>query len=62
METLIFEESRSGRRAFAQAPGMELLDDPARLRRMGAAGRERALTVFGVDAHVDRMLEIYRGL
>ncbi len=40
----------------------KVLDDPALLRRMGAAGRDRAHRLFGVDVHVERMLEIYASL
>ncbi|HEX2022378.1 MAG TPA: glycosyltransferase family 4 protein [Candidatus Thermoplasmatota archaeon] len=37
-----------------------LLADPARRRRMGEAGRRRALASFTWDAVVDRTVEIYR--
>lgn len=46
---------------LAAATG-RLLDDPGLLRRMGAAGRERAHRLFGVEVHVERMLEIYGAL
>jgi len=47
--------------ALAGAVGT-LLDDVDRLRRMGAAGRDRAHRLFGVEVHVERMLEIYGAL
>ncbi len=37
----------------------ELLGDPARAARMGAAGRERAVTSFGWDAIAVRTREVY---
>jgi len=40
----------------------KVLDDAELLRRMGSAGRERAHRLFGVDVHVERMLEIYGAL
>lgn len=39
----------------------ELVDDPALRDRMGAAARERA-KAFATEAHVDRVLELYRDL
>jgi starch synthase len=40
----------------------ELLDDPDRARRMGAAGRERVLERFTWPAIADRTVELYRRL
>ena len=39
-----------------------LLADPERARRLGAAGRERALTEFSVERMVERTLAVYRAL
>jgi glycosyltransferase involved in cell wall biosynthesis len=39
-----------------------LLDDPPLRQRMGSAGRQRAETMFGVEAHGERVLEAYRGI
>ncbi len=36
-----------------------LADDPARRRAMGASGRRRAIEVFGLERHRDRVQEIY---
>jgi glycosyltransferase involved in cell wall biosynthesis len=44
--------------AFAEQVA-RLLDDPALARRMGAAGRERALARFGIARHADEFLEEY---
>lgn len=38
----------------------EVLDDPAAAERMGAAGHERAATVFSWEAIADQTVEIYR--
>jgi len=35
------------------------LDDPARLRRMGAAAERRANVEFSLEAHVDRVESVY---
>jgi starch synthase len=37
-----------------------LLGDPGKARRMGVAGRERAVTEFGWDTIAQRVLELYR--
>ncbi|MEU5085559.1 glycogen synthase [Streptomyces sp. NPDC021356] len=37
----------------------ELIGDPARARRLGAAGRERAVTHFSWDRAAERTLEVY---
>lgn len=37
-----------------------LMDDPARRRRMGRAGRERVRKEFGIRAMVERTAEVYR--
>lgn len=47
--------------ALAEAIDM-LLRDPARCRRMGIAGRERAERLFDIETVVDKHLSIYRGL
>ena len=39
----------------------ELLADPARAARMGAAGRERVLTEFGWPAIAQQTVEVYSG-
>ena len=39
-----------------------LLADPERARRLGAAGRERALSEFSVERMVERTLAVYRAL
>ena len=50
------------RRAELWARELEpLIDDPEGRRRMGASGRARA-ALFSVPAHVNQMLEAYRGL
>lgn len=38
----------------------DLVADPDEARRMGAAGRARVETAFSWDAHVDRLVEVYR--
>jgi glycosyltransferase involved in cell wall biosynthesis len=40
----------------------ELLEDPGRARRMGAAGRERVARLYSTAAMVDRLVEVYRSL
>ncbi len=40
----------------------EVLADPARARRMGAAGRRRAVEHFSWPAIAQRTLEVYRSL
>jgi mannosyltransferase len=47
--------------AFADALET-LVEDPGRARRMGRAGRERAVNEFSLDAAGGRFLEIYREL
>jgi len=52
-------------RAFALALAArieELLDDPVRAARMGAAGRVRVLEKFTWDAIADQTVELYRSL
>jgi len=44
------EDHREAARAFEA-----LLDDPARRRAMGAAGRERAVTEFSYDVLAERL-------
>ncbi len=44
--------------AVAAAVG-ELLRDPDRRRRMGAAGRRRVEERFSLESHVDRIVEVY---
>ncbi|MBV9822097.1 MAG: glycosyltransferase, partial [Actinobacteria bacterium] len=39
-----------------------LLDDPARMRQMGLAGRERAVTEYGWDAIAARTVRLYESL
>jgi starch synthase len=39
-----------------------LLDDPARMREMGLAGRERAVTEYGWDAIAARTVRLYESL
>jgi glycosyltransferase involved in cell wall biosynthesis len=39
-----------------------LLDDPGLIDRLGAAGRARALQLFGVEAMVDGVVAVYRSL
>jgi glycosyltransferase involved in cell wall biosynthesis len=46
---------------LAEALGALTLD-PERRRAMGAAGRRRAVEVFGLERHCDRVQEIYDGL
>ena len=41
---------------------LALLADPARRQRMGAAGRERVRTLFGLDSFVTQMTDLYRAL
>jgi len=50
---------RGDARALAQAMG-SLLADPQRRRRMGLAGRERALRLFDWDRSAQQFEEIYR--
>jgi glycosyltransferase involved in cell wall biosynthesis len=38
---------------------IRLLDDPALSERFGKAGRQRAETLFGVEAHVTGVLKAY---
>jgi glycosyltransferase involved in cell wall biosynthesis len=45
--------------ALAQAIG-SLLEDPERRRRMGVAGRERALRLFDWDRTAEQLEEVYR--
>jgi glycosyltransferase involved in cell wall biosynthesis len=45
--------------ALAQAIG-SLLEDPERRRRMGIAGRERALRLFDWDRTAEQLEELYR--
>jgi starch synthase len=40
----------------------ELVHDPARARACGLAGRARALSTFGVAAHVERVCATYEAL
>jgi glycosyltransferase involved in cell wall biosynthesis len=47
--------------ALAQAIG-ELLDDPERRRRMGEAGRARALRLFDWDRTAEQLEELYRSI
>jgi glycosyltransferase involved in cell wall biosynthesis len=49
------------RTGFAQV-SHQLLEDPARRRRLGEAGRERILRDFSVEAMVRRYAELYRRL
>ncbi len=53
------EADPAGFEAGLAARTAELLSDPARAARMGAAGRERALTSFGWDAIAVRTREVY---
>jgi starch synthase len=46
---------------FADAVN-ELIEDPARARSMGVAGRERAVTQYGWDAIAARTVQLYRSL
>jgi starch synthase len=46
-------------RALAAAL-LDLLRDPAAADRMGRDGREIATSRFGIDAHVERFLGLYR--
>lgn len=46
-------------RGFVRAVA-DLLDDPLRLRRLGAAARERAMRCFDWQRHVDAYDELYR--
>ena len=39
-----------------------VLEDPERARRMGEAGRERAVEHFSWEAIADRTLEVYRSV
>jgi len=64
----LVEDQRSGllvpprdRAAFAAALS-RLLGDPDLSRRLGAAGRERAVSTFSADARLDRIEALYRGL
>jgi glycosyltransferase involved in cell wall biosynthesis len=41
---------------------VELLDSPERATAMGAAGRERAARLFGMDAYIDAHDRLYRRL
>jgi len=50
---------RGNSKALAQAIG-SLLADPQRRRRMGQAGRERALRLFDWDRTAEQFEEIYR--
>jgi glycosyltransferase involved in cell wall biosynthesis len=52
---------RGDANALAGAIG-ELLADPARRRRMGQAGRERALRLFDWDRSAEQFEQIYAGL
>ena len=47
--------------AFAEAVN-SVVGDPDRLRAMGLAGRERAVTQYGWDAIASRTVELYRSL
>lgn len=64
----VVEHGVTGTLVPPQSPGAlagavaALLDDEALRTAMGAAGRKRAHSLFGVDVHVDRILEIYRSL
>ena len=53
------EADPAGFEAGLAARTAELLADPARAARMGAAGRERAVTSFGWDAIAVRTREVY---
>ena len=64
----LVEDQRSGllvpprdRAAFAAALS-RLLGDPDLSRRLGAAGRERAVSTFSADARLDRIEALYRRL
>ena len=46
-------------RGFVRAV-TDLLDDPLRLRRLGATARERAMRCFDWQRHVDAYDELYR--
>jgi glycosyltransferase involved in cell wall biosynthesis len=54
---LIVPRGDSG--ALAQAIG-SLLEDPQRRRRMGVAGRERALRLFDWDRTAEQFEQLYR--
>jgi glycosyltransferase involved in cell wall biosynthesis len=47
--------------ALADALG-RLIGDPTRARMLGQAGRDRAASVFSVQAHAARLGEIYRAV
>ena len=40
----------------------ELVGDPGRARKLGLAGRRRAVEEFGWDAVAERTVELYRSL
>jgi glycosyltransferase involved in cell wall biosynthesis len=52
---------RGDAQALATAIG-GLLDDPERRRRMGLAGRERALRHFDWDRTAEQLEELYRSI
>ncbi len=53
------ETDTAGFEAGLAARTAELLSDPARARRMGVAGRERAVAEFGWEAIAQRTREVY---
>ena len=59
VDGLVLEPRRPRRWAEAIEP---LLDEPARLARMGRSGRARALECFSLAAHVDGVLAAYRDI